>query len=196
MTETPYVYTPEQRQLLHDRPHYHPVSFLDDGDLLIAEDAGPISRDEHETKLTFWAVWVLTRDGEVHTPEHHLTMYHPWWSDIAHREILEPERARAAYVAPILSMDQATIYLFDTYRVNVHPRTVRNWCVDHKLAAGRLGTTSNAPWYTTSDALDQYSTRPSFPDPDPDAPTLAEYEKELGHGLRTHDAAPSPDPGA
>lgn len=189
MTTPTYQTTPEQQELLDKNPQHYAVSFLDDGDLVICEDAASQTADRQPIGHELWAVWVLTRDGKVHSFEHHYHNYHDWTNETPGRELDgsnwddghavgyeagyeaaqedQAERDQQPQDRRIIDANQASQHLLLKYRVNVTPRTVRNWLREGKLAGGQLGDADRSPWYTTYDALDQASTRAWFPDPEP-----------------------------
>lgn len=198
MTAPTYQITPEQQELLSNNPHHHAVSFLDDGELLICEDTATRTDIAPTSKPDLWSVWILTRDGKVQSLAHHYHNYHDWHNETPGRPADLPEydaghadgwqagyaAAQADHVdqpsqagAPrIIDAQQASQYLLLKYRVDVSPRTIRNWLNDGKLAGDQLGDADRSPWYTTYDAIDQAATRAWFPDPVP-SPTHEELAK-------------------
>lgn len=170
MTTQPFTITQQQRDLLDANPHHHAVSFLDDGDLLICEDAGPVFPGMPEKNLPLWAVWVLTRDGSVQSTTWHLDHYHDWRNEHPGRPTAEPPPAPTTKPPAIIDVMDAAQHLLLKYRVDVTGRTVRNWLKAGKLAGSQLGSADRSPWYTTRDAIDVAATRDWFPDPIPELP--------------------------
>jgi hypothetical protein len=194
MTDNLFTITQDQRDILDANPHYHAVSFLDDGDLLIAEDAGSLPKGDRTYAPNLWATWLLDRYGQVSTVERHYGTHHDWENETPGRPAPEPPPPQTTPAPKIIDVQEAAQHLLLQYRVAVTPRTVRNWLKDGKLAGSQLGTADRSPWYTTRDAIDVAATRAWFPDPLPELvdqdqaehlAAMAELEADarLGHLL-------------
>ena len=178
MTTKRYEITDEQQYLLDKNPQLEPVSFLDDGDLLVLQKTSPLTAPYEGGSLATYRPYIITLDGRVQGVSYHHEHYH------ALDDLLESRQAeRDVWVTPptipaIITPTEAAELLLLVYRIYVKPRTVRNRLLDGTLAGGRLGDSNRPNWYTTCRALDQAVRRGRFPDPIPELPPLADVDEE------------------
>ncbi len=195
MSELHMTISKEQREVLEDCPHLHPFSFLDDGDLLVVEDAGAANPAVETSSLVAWTVWILTRDGTIQSIMDHIELRHDYLKEKPGLREFHLEHTSQVDAPRIIDGNQASQYLLLKYRVNVTPRTIRNWLRDGRVVGAQLGDAERAPWYTTHNALDLATKRDWFPDPDPDAPDLIELERRPVGGLSEDVTAQTGDNG-
>jgi len=155
MTTIPPSCTPEQRQLLELNERFIPAAILDDGDLIILEDAGPMGGPYEGTHIAKYLPWMLTRDGKIHGISWHYQHYHDLSIPPGDLHPPEPGPDLEAPERLLLTLGAARTYLADTYDVRVSTRALRNWCHSGKITCRRLSDRAGAPWYTTPGALDQ-----------------------------------------
>jgi hypothetical protein len=170
MTTQRYEITDEQHYILDKNRYIKPVSFLDDGDLLILEPTDPMTAPYEGGRLALYQAYVLTVDGDIQGMSYHHERHHdlsaPWRPPQAD----QPVGVTLATTPDIISAAQAAQLLLIAYRVDVTSRTVRNWLRDGKLAGGQLGSADTSPWYTTARAIDQAAGQAWFPSPMPEVP--------------------------
>lgn len=193
MNYEPYTITKEQRDLFDLNPHLYPVSFLDDGDLLVVESIGDIERDGSGTVPQLWMTWLVKRNGQrVNILDHYDNDHDMQTIKLGRPSELVVDVPPAAAPA-IIDVLEATQHLLLTYRVDVTPRTVRNWLADGKLAGSQLGSAERSPWYTTHDAIAQAATRAWFPDPLPELDPFPVDDELVAQAARAAEAFTADD---
>ena len=174
MTDTQFCYTPQQQELLAANDHFIPAAILDDGDVLILEDAGPLGGPYEGGHIAKYLVYLLTRDGKVQGLSYHYQNYHELGAPLDAPITLVREPSPALDTSLLITLDSARVYLADVYNVELTTRTLRNYCASGKLDCVRLSSKSKSPWYTKADSLEAlawdlatYEVLESLPSDDP-----------------------------
>ena len=178
MTTQRYVITDEQQYLLDKNPQFEPVSFLDDGDLLVLQKTSPLTAPYEGGSLATYRPYIITLDGRVQGVSYHHERYHSLDSPLEGRRAAQPPAAGGGPIPDIASVDEAVLYLKNAHRIIVTGRTVRNLLTNGKLEGERLGFGQKPPWYTTWHALNHAVRRGRFPDPIPELPPPADVDEE------------------
>ena len=154
MTALPFHYTPEQQELLDQNAYFIPAAIFDDGDILILDDAGPMGGRYEGSHIAKYYPWVLTRDGEIQGISWHYQNRHDLASPLEDRHPLEPGPDLEIPDRLLITLETASAYLASAYDIRIGARTIRNWCADGRIACRRFSKRQNAPWHTTTRALD------------------------------------------
>ena len=153
MTDTQFCYTPQQQELLAANDHFIPAAILDDGDVLILEDAGPLGGPYEGGHIAKYLVYLLTRDGKVQGLSYHYQNYHELGAPLDGPIPLVREPSPALDTSLLMSLESARVYLADVCNVELTTRTLRNYCASHKLDCVRLSSKNKSPWYTQAAAV-------------------------------------------
>ena len=153
MTVTPFRYTTEQEATLADNERFILAGILDDGDLLILEDAGPMGGRYEGGHIAKHDPWILTRDGKVQGLSYHYQYHHELGAPLDGPIPLPREPSPALDTSLLITLDSARVYLAEVYGIEFTTRTLRNYCASGKLDCVRLAGKSNRPWYTKAAAL-------------------------------------------
>jgi len=86
MTEKSHQITDEQQKFLENNPYFKPVSFLDDGDLLILDPRYQDTPPPHEGYPAPHKVYVLTWLGVVQGAYYHFTHFHDLSQPVTSRQ--------------------------------------------------------------------------------------------------------------
>ena len=148
MTDSPFGYTPEQQQLLADNDHFIPAAILDDGDLMILQDAGPMGGPYEGEHIAKYLPYVLTRDGKVQGLSYHYQNYHEVGAILDTPITLVRQPSPALDTSLLITLESARVYLADVCNVELTTRTLRNYCASGKLDCMRLSGKDKSPWYT------------------------------------------------
>jgi len=155
MTDTPFRYTTEQQESLERNARFIPAAILDDGDLLILEEAGPLGGTYEGTHIAKYLYWILTRDGRINGISYHYQHCHDLGAPLDGPITLVREPSPALDTSLLITLDGARVYLADIYNVKLTTRTLCNYCASGKLDCMRLSGKSNAPWYTKAASLER-----------------------------------------